>query len=170
MADPHDKIPYEALQQEALRGVVRAALKHLAAMSVPSGHNFMIAFKTAAPGVTLPKPLLAQYPDEMRIQLEHQYWDLAPGETFFSVTLRFGGQPMTLSIPYAAITHFSDENASYQLRFTPLRTGPVAVPAPVPIPAPVIAAATAAESVEKPTSDKPGDGPNIVSLDHFRKK
>ena len=167
MANPKDLIGYEALQQEALRGVVRAALKHVAAKGFPGDHQFLIGFKTTAPGVTLPKPLLAQYPDEMRIVLQHQYWDLAPGETFFSVTLKFGGQPMALSIPYAAITHFSDESVGYQLRFTPTYAAPVPVPAPAPLPfpAPALAAAPVAE-----TPDKPSDGPNIVSLDHFRKK
>jgi len=165
MANPRDMIGYEALQQEALRGVVRAALKHVAAKGLPGDHNFLISFKTTAPGVTLPKPLLAQYPDEMRIALQHQYWDLAPGETFFSVTLKFGGQPMALSIPYAAITHFWDQGVDYQLRFTPSQTGPATVPAPVPVPAPVVAAAPAADA-----ADKPSDGPKIVSLDQFRKK
>jgi uncharacterized protein len=165
MASPRDLIGYEALQQEALRGVVRAALKHVAAKGLPGDHHFLIAFKTTAPGVTLPKPLLAQYPDEMGIVLQHQYWDLAPGETFFSVTLKFGGQPMSLSIPYGAITHFWDRDVGYQLRFTPTQTGPVAVPAPAPIPAPIVLAAPAPEPAAKP-----GDGPKIVSLDQFRKK
>jgi uncharacterized protein len=173
MPSPRDLIGYEALQQEALRGVVRAALKHVAAKGLPGDHHFMITFKTTAPGVTLPGPLLARYPDEMSIALQHQYWDLAPGETFFSVTLKFGGQPMALSIPYAAITHFWDQGVNYQLRFTPSQTGPAAVsaptpmpkPAPTPKPAPIVAAAPTAEP-----AGKSGDGPKIVSLDQFRKK
>src|SRR5476649_848789 len=100
---PRDLIGYDALQQEALRGVVRAALKLASASGMPGDHHFYITFKTTAPGVTLPKELLAQYPNEMSIALQHQYWDLAPGETFFSVTLKFGGHPRSLSIPYAAI-------------------------------------------------------------------
>jgi hypothetical protein len=149
MAQPHDQIGYDALQQEALRGVVRAALKVAASKGLPGDHHFFITFKTHAPGVSLPPELLAQYPDEMRIALQHQFWDLAPGETFFSVTLKFGGQPKSLSIPYAAITHFWDPAVTYQLRFTP----PEIAPAPAPA----------------PTAEKT-DGPNIVSLDHFRKK
>jgi hypothetical protein len=163
MASPRDLIGYEALQQEALRGVVRAALKHVAAKGLQGDHHFLIAFKTTAPGVTLPKALLAQYPDEMGIALQHQYWDLAPGETFFSVTLRFGGQPMSLSIPYAAITHFWDQGVDYQLRFTPSLAAPVPLPAPAPAPV-----ALAPPPVEP--ADKPSDGPKIVSLDQFRKK
>ena len=62
----------------------------------------------------------------MTIVLQHQFWDLAPGETFFSVTLKFGGQPKTLSVPYAAITQFWDPSVDYRLRF--------AVPEPPPKP------------------------------------
>lgn len=161
MPPPHDEIGYEALQQEALRGVVRAALKLAAARgSLPGDHHFFITFKTAAPGVTLPKELLAQYPDEMSIILQKEYFDLAPGETFFSVTLRFGGQPKSLSIPYSAITFFRDPGVEYMLRFTVPDAAPQIAP-----PAPALVAPAAEEA-----GDKAADGPNIVSLDQFRKK
>ncbi len=161
MPAPHDEIGYEALQQEALRGVVRAALKLAAARGgLPGDHHFFITFKTAAPGVTLPKELLAQYPDEMSIILQKEYFDLAPGETFFSVTLRFGGQPKSLSIPYSAITFFRDPGVEYMLRFTVPPAPPEIAP-----PAPAIVA-----PVTDDAGDKSADGPNIVSLDQFRKK
>ncbi|HEY3799132.1 MAG TPA: ClpXP protease specificity-enhancing factor SspB [Caulobacteraceae bacterium] len=163
---PRDLIGYEALQQEAQRGVVRSALKLAATKGLPGEHHFFITFRTGAPGVSGPKGLLEQYPDEMMIVLQHQYWDLAPGETFFSVTLRFGGQPKSLSVPYAAITQFWDPSVDYRLRFAaPDPLAGEALPAPRAKPA---AAAPAAES----ETDKPGPdgGPNIVSLDQFRKK
>jgi hypothetical protein len=152
----HDLMGYDTLQQEALRGVVRAALKQAAAKGLPGEHHFFITFKTRAPGVTGPRDLLDQYPDEMMIVLQHQYWDLAPGETFFSVTLRFGGQPKSLSVPYAAITQFWDPSVDYRLRFS------VAEPEPPKAAAPAGGKAAAEE--------KAAEGPNIVSLDQFRKK
>jgi hypothetical protein len=164
--EPRDLIGYDAMQQEALRGVVRAALKQAAAKGLPGDHHFYITFKTGAPGVTGPKDLLGQYPDEMMIVLQHQYWDLAPGETFFSVTLRFGGQPKPLSIPYAAITQFWDPSVDYRLRFIP----PEPAPAPVALPPQRPKADVApAEKADKPVEG--GDSePKIVSLDQFRKK
>jgi hypothetical protein len=154
---PRDLIGYDAIQQEALRGVVRAALKLAAAKGMPGDHHFYITFRTSAAGVTLPRELLKQYPDEMRVLLRDQYRDLAPGETFFSVTLSFGGQPKSLSVPYAAVTHFWDPSVEYQLRFT------------VPDPAPA-QTLTVAPAPEPNGAEKPADGPNIVSLDQFRKK
>jgi uncharacterized protein len=149
-----DQIGYADLQQEALRGVVRAALKRIAADGMPGAHQFQITFKTKAPGVSGPPEVLARYPDEMMVVfVPQQFRDLAPGETYFSVTLSFGGQPRALSVPYAAITQFVDPSVGYRLLFS------VAEAPPAPPPA------------ERPArADVDPDKPNIVSLDQFRKK
>ena len=101
---PQDLMHYDGMVHDALRGVVKAALKRAASPGgLPGDHHFYITFKTDAPGVSGPEDLLAKYPEEMTIVLQHQYWDLAPGETFF-VVLKFDGQPKKLSVPYAALT------------------------------------------------------------------
>src|ERR1700745_205486 len=155
-----DLMNYEALAQDALRGVVKAALKRAASPEgLPGAHHFYITFKTDAAGVSGPADLLGKYPGEMTIVLQHQFWDLAPGETFFSVTLQFGGQPKRLSIPYAAVTRFYDPSVQFLLQFEP---PPAAPPEASP----------AAEEAPAEPSPAPGpDGPGkIVSLDQFRKK
>jgi len=156
-----DLMNYEALAQDALRGVAKAALKRAAAPEgLPGAHHFYITFKTDAAGVSAPQDLIGKYPDEMTIVLQHQYWDLAPGETFFSVTLQFGGQPKRLSIPYAAVTRFYDPSVQFLLQFEP----PPAAPAEAKgLPAP--AAAPEATDEAKPAGEA-----TIVSLDQFRKK
>ncbi|MBS0334210.1 MAG: stringent starvation protein B [Proteobacteria bacterium] len=153
-----DLMRYEAMAQDALRGVVKAALKRAAAPEgLPGAHHFYITFKTDAPGVSGPPDLLGKYPDEMTIVLQHQYWDLAPGETFFSVTLQFGGQPKRLSVPYAAVTRFYDPSVQFLLQFEPpAAEAKAAEPQAVDDPP---AAAPASEGEAK-----------IVSLDQFRKK
>jgi hypothetical protein len=153
-----DQMGYEALQQEALRGVVRAALERAAGpRGLPGEHHFYISFRTDVAGVSAPQELLARYPEEMTIVLQNQYWDLAPAESAFSVTLQFGGQPKSLSIPYAAITRFYDPSVQYLLQFAPTAPGQAPVrPALAP---------------EKPAPAKaPEEAPKIVSLDQFRKK
>ena len=153
-----DLMGYEALQQEALRGVVRAALGRAAGpRGLPGDHHFYISFRTDAAGVSTPDDVLAKYPDEMTIVLQNQYWDLAPVENSFSVTLQFGGQPKTLSIPYAAITRFYDPSVQYLLQF-----------APTPhVQAPLRPASTPEKTAAAPAGE---DTPKIVSLDQFRKK
>ena len=161
---PKDEMRYDALAQEALRGVVKAALKRAAAPEgLPGQHHFYITFKTQAPGVTVPPEIIAKYPDEMTIVLQHQYWDLAPGETFFSVTLQFGGQPKRLSIPYGAVTRFYDPSVQFLLQF---EAPPSAVGEAKGLPAPPEAKEAAVADEAPP---KEGEA-KIVSLDQFRKK
>jgi hypothetical protein len=148
---PNDLMDYADLQQDALRGVVRAALKKIAIDGLPGEHWFQVAFKTKAPGVSGPPEVLARYPDEMMVEFRPgQFLELAPGETYFTVTLSFGGQPRELSAPYAAITQFLDPSVGYRLQFS--------VPDAPP------------EPPAKPVVEVDPDAPNIVSLDQFRKK
>ncbi|MGI9170503.1 MAG: SspB family protein [Caulobacteraceae bacterium] len=155
---PKDLMGYEALQQDALRGVVRSALAKAASpRGLPGDHHFYISFRTGAAGVSGPADLLGRYPEEMTIVLQNQYWDLKPGEADFSVTLQFGGQPKNLSIPYAAVTRFYDPSVQYLLQFGPVESAP----------APPALAPTSARPVAVPAG---GDEPKIVSLDQFRKK
>ena len=152
---------YDAMAQDALRGVVKAALKRAAAPGgLPGAHHFYITFKTEAPGVSGPIDILGKYPDEMTIVLQHQYWDLAPGETFFTVTLKFGGDPKKLSIPYAAVTRFYDPSVQFLLQFE--------APAIEADKKPAKRAKVAPEPAPEP--DGPDREPKVVSLDQFRKK
>jgi hypothetical protein len=173
-----DLMQYEALAQEALRGVVKAALKRAASPGgLPGQHHFYITFKTRAPGVSAPPELAERYPDEMTIVLQHQYWDLAPGETFFAVTLKFGGQPKKLSVPYAAVTRFYDPSVQFLLQFEAPEAEVIgAAPAAPemlqtrprkPVPAAVLDEEPAAPAPEEALA---GEEPKIVSLDQFRKK
>ncbi len=170
-----DQMGYEALAQEALRGVVKAALKRAAGPGgLPGAHHFYVTFKTRAPGVSIPPELVEKYPDEMTIVVQHQFWDLAPGETFFSVTLRFGGQPKRLSMPYQAVTRFYDPSVQFLLQFEPPEAeapAPTAELLPLRRPEAVEPPAQADEGDAGSEDPRPdGDGPKIVSLDKFRKK
>jgi len=173
-----DLMHYDALAQEALRGVVKAALKRAASPGgIPGAHHFYITFKTKAPGVSIPPELVERYPDEMTIVLQHQFWDLGPGETFFTVTLRFGGQPKRLSVPYAALTRFYDPHVQFLLPFEPIASAELET---LPVKPRKSAAKPAAEADEAPPEAKDADDdkvvapaaeePKIVSLDQFRKK
>ncbi len=168
---PQDLMHYEAMAQDALRGVVKAALKRAAAPGgLPGDHHFYITCKTKAPGVSAPPDLLAESPDEMTIVLQHQYKDLAPGETFLGVVLKFGGQPKRLSIPYAAVTRFYDPSVQFLLQFEatePAAEEPPAEPAP---PATLPKAQPKKTKAAAPAPAGDDDEPKVVSLDQFRKK
>src|SRR5674476_679271 len=97
-----DHFRYDLLTQQALRGVVRSVLTEAAKKNdLPGDHHFYITFDTQAEGVRMSERLRVQYPEQMTIILQHQYWDLAVSERGFEVGLSFGGIPEKLGIPFA---------------------------------------------------------------------
>ena len=85
----NDIIRYDLLIQDALRGVVRKLLADVSRNGLPGDHHFFISFRTAAPGVRLSQRMRERYPDEMRIVLQHGFWDLVVTEPNFEVGLSF---------------------------------------------------------------------------------
>jgi hypothetical protein len=171
-----DHIRYDVLARDALRGVLRRVLTDAAEHGLPGEHHFFITFLSTAEGVKLSPRLLAQYPEEMTIILQHQFWDLVVTEDRFEVGLSFGGIPERLVVPFVAIKSFLDPSVQFGLEFEPSGVADAAVDAPgaklpaVPAPSalPVAAPSPVAESTDEPA--KPNEGAEVVRLDRFRKK
>ena len=168
-----DHIRYDVLARDALRGVLRRVLTDAAEHGLPGEHHFFITFLSTADGVKLSPRLLAQYPEEMTIILQHQFWDLVVTEDRFEVGLSFGGIPERLVVPFAAIKSFLDPSVQFGLQFEPSEATAEATTAKLPtVPAapalPVVAPEPAVESTDEPA--KTGEGAEVVRLDRFRKK
>src|SRR5947209_10556774 len=110
-----DHIRYDLLAQEALRGVVRRVLADAARKGLPGDHHFFVEFDTRAPGVRVSERMRAQYPQEMTIVLQHQFWDLAVAEHAFEVGLSFNGIAERLVVPFDAIKGFFDPSVQFGL-------------------------------------------------------
>ena len=111
-------IDYEALAQDAMRGIVRTALRQVAALGyLPGEHHFYIAFDTRASGVVLSKRLKERYPEEMTIVLQHQFRNLTVDDEHFEVTLSFDGKLERLAVPLRAVRVFFDPSVPYGLQF-----------------------------------------------------
>lgn len=107
---------YATLLHRALRGMVKEVLERVAREGLPGDHHLYLTFHTSAPGVVLPESQRRQHPEEMTIVLQHQFSGLAVGEDAFSVTLRFGGMPARLTVPFEALTAFVDPSVSFGVR------------------------------------------------------
>lgn len=114
-----DFIRYDVLVQDALRGVVRKVLREVAESGLPANHHFYIAFDTQSTGVRISSRLRQQYPEEMTIVLQHQFWDLNVTEHAFEAGLSFGGVPERLLVPFTAIKGFFDPSVQFGLQFEP---------------------------------------------------
>jgi hypothetical protein len=170
-----DHIRYDVLARDALRGVLRRVLTDAAEHGLPGEHHFFITFVSTADGVKLSPRLLAQYPEEMTIILQHQFWDLVVTEDRFEVGLSFGGIPERLVVPFAAIKSFLDPSVQFGLQFEPSDADAAAEAPGAKLPAvaapsalPVAEPSPAAENTDEPA--KPSEGAEVVRLDRFRKK
>jgi hypothetical protein len=119
-------IDYEALAQDAMRGVVRTVLTQAAKSGLPGDHHFYVSFDTGASGVVLSKRLKDKYASEMTIVLQHRFWDLSVSDDGFEVKLTFDGIPERLVVPFAAIRVFFDPSVRYGLQFEDPDTEPEA--------------------------------------------
>ena len=115
-----EQLRYDVMVENALRQVVIDTLKLVAERGLPGGHHFYISFQTTHPGVQIPPYLREQYPKEMTIVLQYQYYGLTLSETSFSATLSFNNIKERLTIPYAAITTFADPSVNFALQFQTL--------------------------------------------------
>jgi hypothetical protein len=122
---PTDHIRYDILVQEALRGMVRDVLAEAAKnKGMPGEHHFFITFDTTAEDARLSDRLRAQYPEEMTIVLQHQFWDLKVSDDGFEVGLSFGGVAERLVVPFEAIKAFTDPSVQFTLQFETLAEAP----------------------------------------------
>src|SRR5258708_24038620 len=112
-----DHIRYDILVQDALRGAVRRVLMDTAENGLPGEHHFYISFDTRADGVRLSPRMLAQYPTEMTVVLQHQFWDLVVTQSGFEVGVSFGGVPERLTVPFAAVKAFFDPSVHFGFPF-----------------------------------------------------
>ena len=112
-----DLIRYDLLVQDALRDLVRRVLGDAAKFGLPGEHHFEVVFRTKAPGVKVPAWVLSDFPDEMKIILQHQFWDLRVDPDQFEVGLAFKGKGEKLCVPFKAVTGFSDPSVEFSLRF-----------------------------------------------------
>ena len=159
-----DHIRYDVLARDALRGVLRRVLADAAEHGLPGEHHFFITFLSTAEGVKLSPRLLAQYPEEMTVILQHQFWDLVVSEDRFEVGLSFGGIPERVVVPFHSIKSFFDPSVQFGLQFEPQETA-AEMPASANLPAVPPAPGVPAE--EPPRGN---EGATVVRIDRFRKK
>jgi hypothetical protein len=115
--EPPQSFDYKALLREALLSVPRQALTRVAEEGMPEGHHFYLSFRPRDPQVDAPAFLRDQYPEELTIILQHQFWSLEVDDEAFSVVLSFGGRRHRLFVPFMALTAFADPYANFGLRF-----------------------------------------------------
>ena len=158
-----DLIDYKARMLEAMRGLVAKLLDDISRDGLPGEHHLYITFRSRHPGVEIPDALLARFPEEMTVVLQHQFWGLEVVEDGFHVTLSFSRQPQHLFVPFAAITTFVDPSVQFGLQFKEEDDGEES-------PLPSAGDGGPVQENDGAVDDAPPAAEKVVTLDAFRKK
>ena len=110
-------IDYDQIVEETLRLVVKKSLELVNEEGLPGDHHFYISFDSTHDGVKVPSELKAGEDNEIKIILQHQFWDLTIDDEKFSVVLSFNGKKKNISVPFSSIISFSDPSVGFSLQF-----------------------------------------------------
>ena len=106
------QFPYDMMVQEALKErcstITYAGMQRWFSWRASFLHY--IQNSSAKCGTT--RFLHQQYPEEMTIVLQHQFWNLQVNEKYFEVELSFNDKRENLVIPFGAVTGFADPQSN----------------------------------------------------------
>ena len=108
---------YDSLVEESLKNVVKKVLKITSETGLIGNSHFFITFNGDDPSVIVPPELKNANNSEIKIIIQHQFWDLKTSEDHFEVTLSFSGKKKNISVPFKAITSFTDPSVGFGLQF-----------------------------------------------------
>ena len=154
---------YDLLVEESLKNVVKKVLKITSETGLIGNSHFFITFNGNDPRVIVPSELKNTDNSEIKIIIQHQFWDLKTTDDHFEVTLSFSGEKKNISVPFKTITSFTDPSVGFGLQFKiedNLKDNNLSKTDNLDLNKPMI-------SNSENTDDKSGE---VVSLDEFRDK
>ena len=157
-----EKYNYEFCIEKALKNVIKGILQDTEKEGLVADQHFYITFQTNKKNVDIPEYLYDEYPNQMTIILQHQFYDLKVEDNHFSVLLTFKNAPEKITISFDAVVEFIDPSQNFCLKFDPEKISDKKIVGQKDLPAPIFA----------PPKEKmiiPKDS-NIVTLDAFRKQ
>ena len=150
-------IDYGERINNALLRVIKDILCDLSKSKISPNHCFYITFDTTHPDVVISSKLKREYPKEITVVIQNQFWDLEVKNDSFDVTLSFNRKKEMLTIPFEAINKFNDPfvKFSLQLEFRSRKTSKNKK--------------TKNNETKKTINKKLNQSDKIIKLDKFRK-
>ena len=108
---------YDSFVETGLKDVVKRVLKITSETGLIGNSHFFISFNGDDPDVIVPNELKNTDNSEIKIIIQHQFWDLKSTDNHFEVTLSFNGKKKNISVPFKALTSFTDPSVGFGLQF-----------------------------------------------------
>ena len=108
-------INYQNILNKNMLGVFKDVLKNIRDHGLSDNNHLYITFLTNHKEVILPEWIIKNYPKEMTIVVQYEYYDIVINKNNFSITLSFNNIKTKIIIGYNAIVSFADPSANFGL-------------------------------------------------------
>ncbi|HJO76918.1 MAG: hypothetical protein HVK41_03485 [Pelagibacteraceae bacterium] len=110
------KINYSKILKKNMINVLKDVLTNIKNNGLQEGHHLYITFKTNDKKVIIPQWLLDEFPSEMTIVIQHEYWNYDIANDHFTITLSFNDIKADLIVPFSSVISFADPYANFGLK------------------------------------------------------
>ena len=110
-------IDYQKILNKNLLNVFIDILKKIESNGLDGKSHLYITFVSNNPKNLVPHWLLQQYPNEMTIVIQHEYYNLSVNKNNFNIGLSFNNKKYDLEISFDSIISFADPSASFGLNY-----------------------------------------------------
>ena len=110
-------IDYQKILSKNLLNVFIDILKNIEKNGLDGKNQLYITFNSNNPKNIVPDWLLQQYPNEMTIVIQHEYYHLSVNKNDFSIGLSFNNKKSDLKISFDSIVSFADPSVKFGLNY-----------------------------------------------------
>ena len=110
------KIDYDIILRKNMINVFKDVLKNIDKNGLKEGHHLYVTFKTSGNEILIPSWLKKEYPEELTIVIQYEYWNFNIFKSCFNIGLSFNDLKVDLRIPYENIISFADPHANFGLK------------------------------------------------------
>ena len=110
------KINYQEILNNNMINVLKDVLLNIKKNGLQEDHHLYITFDTNNSKVKIPMFLKKEYPLEMTIVIQYEYWNFMISKNFFKIDLSFNDKIANLEISFDSVISFADPYANFGLR------------------------------------------------------
>ena len=110
-------INYQKILNKNLLNVFIEVLKNIEKNGLNGSNHLYVTFKTDSSNTIVPGWLLAKYPDEMTIVVQHEYYHLSVHKSFFNIGLSFNNKKADLKVSFNSVISFADPSSNFGLNY-----------------------------------------------------